>query len=284
MRHVLIFAFIATLIKAQVAVGSDVKCLPEHPHFSAGDLNLTKANYDTFKAQHRVFVLGLSDSDCETCCYMESMLHHLKVLLSSNHTYKGKSVPVVRIDVKAARGSFAEDLPSVNYFPKILIYKEGKYYLYSGYLHYPLILHFFSRVLYPSVRLNTTEEVNKFLDTEREWPDWSPFYDYGKKYEEVGRDKFPKRLVRAVAFISSREDYRQEIGEIRDALQRLSPREDFRFAFVYNKDTIAAVKSLHPAWFSEYSRSSVVLQRRPNNTVVFDLAADNTNYFYWLTE
>ena len=285
MKYALVLLLLTSLTKCEeIPRDESIKCLPEFPHFSAGDLNLTKENYESFKTKSKVFVLGLSDSDCEKCCYMESMLNHLKNLLSTKFAYKGKSIPVARIDIKTARGSFATDLPNVSIFPKILFYKEGKYYIYYGYMHYPLILYFFNRVLYPSIRLNTTEEIYRFFDIDREWPDWSPFYDYGNKYEEIGRDKLPKRLVRAIAFVNSKQEYKQEVDQIRDAIQRLSPREDFRFAFVYNKETIKTIKTLQPNWFSEYSSNSIVLQRKPNDTTSFDLASENTNYFLWFTE
>ena len=280
----LILLFLLPLSKAEQVPGDDIKCVPEFPHFSAGNINLTKDNYEDFKAHNKVFILGLSDSDCDKCCYMESMLDHLKNLLSTNFTYKGRPIPVARIDIKAARGSFAMDLPTTIHFPKILVYKDGSYYVYSSFMHYPLILHFINRVLYPSLELKTIEDIDKFLDVNVEWPDRSPFYDYGSKYEEVGHGMFPKRLVRAIAFIGSKQDYKKEIKDIKFAVQRLSPRDDFRFAFVYKMDTIKVAKQLHPTWFSKYSTTSLILQRSRNDVAVFDLAADTTHYFYWFTE
>ncbi len=100
-----------------------VECDPRLPHFSVGDVNLTKENYEEYKRAHSVFLLGLSDSECEKCCYMEKMLEKLKSLLSTRFTYRGQAIPVARINIKAARGSFATDLPALHYFPKILLYK-----------------------------------------------------------------------------------------------------------------------------------------------------------------
>ncbi len=101
----------------------DLKCDPNYPHFSVGDINLTKETYEEYKKTHPVFLLGLSDSECEKCCYIEPMLNLLHNLLSTRFLYKGKPVPLARINIKAARGAFATDLPALNYYPKILVFK-----------------------------------------------------------------------------------------------------------------------------------------------------------------
>jgi hypothetical protein len=43
-----------------------------------GDVNLTDKNYATFKKKNQLFVLGLSDSTCETCCHSEPLLSRLR--------------------------------------------------------------------------------------------------------------------------------------------------------------------------------------------------------------
>ena len=90
----LILLFLLPLSKAEQVPGVDIKCDPEFPHFRAGNINLTKDYYEDLKAHNKVFILGLSDSDCDKCCYMESMLDHLKNLLSTNFTYKGRPLQV----------------------------------------------------------------------------------------------------------------------------------------------------------------------------------------------
>ncbi len=151
-------------------------------------------------------------------------------------------------------------------------------------MHYPLVLHFVNRVLFPHLQLNTTQEVEEFLDTSKETAEWSEFYKWGKDYEAIGRDMLPTRLARAVAFIAERKDYREEAKDIASAAQRMASREDLRVAFVYNKGTIKKIKEKHPEWFSQYTRTSLLLQRAPGDFSKFDISSESTDYFYWLTE
>eukprot|EP00826_Nyctotherus_ovalis_P039507 TRINITY_DN3806_c0_g1_i4.p1 TRINITY_DN3806_c0_g1~~TRINITY_DN3806_c0_g1_i4.p1 ORF type:complete len:315 (-),score=62.27 TRINITY_DN3806_c0_g1_i4:36-956(-) len=224
---------------------NDFQCDPNLPHFSVGDVNLTKENYDAFKADNKVFILGLSDSECAKCCYIEPLLNRLQTLLAENYTYRGRRIPIARVDIKTARGSFSEDLPPVTFYPHILMYKHGKYYIYMSHFHYPGVMHFFSRVLYPTLQLNTTQQVYDFLDIDKEGVDWSGFYGYGERYIKVGRKNMPKRLTRAVAFISSKEDYEDEVKQIKAATQANPNREDLRVAFVLNIDAIKEIKAAH---------------------------------------
>lgn len=262
----------------------EFQCDPNLPHFSVGDVNLTRENYDVFKASNKVFILGLSDSECAKCCYIEPLLSSLQTLLAENYTYRGRRIPIARIDIKTARGSFSEDLPPVTFYPQILMYKHGKYYIYTSHFHYPGVMHFFSRVLYPTLQLNTTQQVYDFLNTDKEGVDWSGFYGYGERYMKVGRKKMPKRLTRAVAFVSSKEDYESEAKQITAAAQANAGREDLRVAFVFNTSAIKQIKAAHKNWFSEFSSSSLILQRKKGDVVKFDLSSEATDFNVWLIE
>jgi hypothetical protein len=52
------------LFKEEPYFEPKTNCNPEYPHFSAGDLNLTASNFDKFKKNNNVFVMGLSDKSC----------------------------------------------------------------------------------------------------------------------------------------------------------------------------------------------------------------------------
>ena len=52
----------------------DKNCNPRLPNLSVGDVNLTAKNFEEFKKQHDVFILGVSDNQCDHCCYTEGML------------------------------------------------------------------------------------------------------------------------------------------------------------------------------------------------------------------
>ena len=262
----------------------DLKCDPELPHFSVGDVNLTKENYEDFKTKNKVFVLGLSDSECTECCYIEPMLKHLHSMLATNFTFKGKKIPIARMDIKTVRGSFAEDLPPVTFYPQILMYKYGHYYLYSYYLHYPSIINFFNRVLHPTIQLNTTQQVNNFLNTDKENIERTAFYGYGEQYVEIGKGMMPKKLTRAIAFISSKNDFDNEIKQIKAAAQASAQRDDLRVAFVYDLNTIKEIKAAHRDWFSELTTTSLIMQRKKDDIIKFDISTEGTDYYIWLTE
>ena len=63
-------------------------CHPAFPNLSVGDLNLTAANFDKFKQDNEVFILGISDSQCDRCCYTEGLLNSILTgLQTQSHTY-----------------------------------------------------------------------------------------------------------------------------------------------------------------------------------------------------
>lgn len=78
------FALIQLLAVFINARQFDYDCNDEFPHLTVGHLNLTDKNYARFKkdvmASSKVFILGASDSSCETCCFTEALLNNLKIL------------------------------------------------------------------------------------------------------------------------------------------------------------------------------------------------------------
>ena len=52
-------------------------CHPSFPNLSVGDVNLTQSNLDKFKGDNEIFVVGVSDSQCERCCYTEGLLNSI---------------------------------------------------------------------------------------------------------------------------------------------------------------------------------------------------------------
>lgn len=65
------------------------QCDPELPNFAVSDYNLTDKNYNTFKKQNPLFIIGLSDSDCALCCTTERLLKNLQEeFKAKNYVYK----------------------------------------------------------------------------------------------------------------------------------------------------------------------------------------------------
>ena len=50
-------------------------CDPAFPNLAVGDALLNAENFDEFKKDNKLFVLGVSDSNCGECCVSEPLLH-----------------------------------------------------------------------------------------------------------------------------------------------------------------------------------------------------------------
>ena len=99
MKHIVFFsaAFLtATMILGQEAeegtrgnkTWKSQNCHPGVPNLSVGDVNLTAANFDKFKQDNEVFILGISDSQSDRCCYTEGLLISILTgLQTQSHTY-----------------------------------------------------------------------------------------------------------------------------------------------------------------------------------------------------
>ena len=75
------------------------------PNLSVGSIHLNQNNYMQFKKENRLFVLGMSDKNCEECCLAEELLNDVfkdfKAKKFSFQTKKKKAleIPVARVDV-----------------------------------------------------------------------------------------------------------------------------------------------------------------------------------------
>lgn len=76
------------MVASEKAKWRKKNCSPDYPNLSVGDVNLTVSNFDKFKKDNEVFILGISDSQCEHCCYTEGMLNGIHTGLQTKaHTY-----------------------------------------------------------------------------------------------------------------------------------------------------------------------------------------------------
>ena len=49
-------------------VSAQNKCPENMDNLSQGNVRLSKSSWTKFKKQNKIFVLGISDSKCTTCC------------------------------------------------------------------------------------------------------------------------------------------------------------------------------------------------------------------------
>ena len=56
----------------------------------------TDETFISFKKKNEIMIVGISDSQCETCCQTEGILADFMAL---GLTHKGKVIPILRIDI-----------------------------------------------------------------------------------------------------------------------------------------------------------------------------------------
>ena len=74
----------------------------------------------SLKKKNEIFVLGVSDSLCETCCQTEGILADF---IGLGLSHKGKTVPVLRIDISAKSSNAILKKEDIQFdsVPRILI-------------------------------------------------------------------------------------------------------------------------------------------------------------------
>lgn len=53
-------------------------CNAQYPNLSVGDIQLSDNNFYEFKKNNKLYILGISDSDCPQCCTTEDLLNSLQ--------------------------------------------------------------------------------------------------------------------------------------------------------------------------------------------------------------
>ena len=89
---------------------------------------LDDSNYYEFKKQNKLFILGVTDSTCPTCCQDEPLLGFMQENIGNGtYSFKGKAFQIARIDL-SIRHSFIEreKLDFGGNLPKVFIGFEGK--------------------------------------------------------------------------------------------------------------------------------------------------------------
>jgi hypothetical protein len=93
------------------------------------------------------------------------------------------------------------------------------------------LLHFINRIITPILTLSTDEDIEKFLDFDKEWIEDTKFLGenpvlLGKEYTDR------KTKTRVLAFIFDKEEYEDDIKGLKLAGKLLCKREELRIAMV----------------------------------------------------
>lgn len=96
---------------------------------------LDSSNWDSFKKNNEVFILGISDSLCRTCCQNEPFLKKLQTIFhEGKFKYKGKKIPIARIDVSKKHAFMVRDDIMFETMPKIVICKDLRFFIFDGFM------------------------------------------------------------------------------------------------------------------------------------------------------
>ena len=260
-----------------------IECDPNFPHFSAGDFNITQNNYKKYTESKSPLILGISNSECKDCCYLESMLNKIGLLMKT-HMYKNKPLEIGRVDLRYMRGfGPVENLDHQTIVPRIAVYKDGNIYTYTSYMHYPLVLYFINKVLHPFVTLNTIEDIHAFIDTTTEYTEQNEFYPAGT-YEAIG-GSFPGKPHRCVMLVNDAVEYKSHVKKFKQIASKMNYRIELRFGICTNANVVAKAKQLHPEWFDPMLSNSALLFRNKTDFGKIDLGDFDMHYFEnWVNE
>ncbi len=148
-------------------------CLEEFPTLSVGDMMVESfEQWKKLKKENKLFVLSASDSFCSTCCQDEPVLASF-INDRSHLKYKGKQIPIVRVDA-SRRYSFLENDGLVfGDLPVTIFYIDGDFHVhkeaYYNMRTYTTFLHHLNRLMDPVPVLKKDELVASFLDLSKQW-------------------------------------------------------------------------------------------------------------------
>lgn len=205
-------------------------------------------------------------------------------------SYKSKPIPFLRVDITRFEGDFPAiegfEVPRV---PKFAFHTQGRTYEYGETFMKSFILHFVNRRLYPVALLKTEEEIERFIDTNTEWVENTPFYN--QSYQPFG-EFFPqfRKVTRVIAFLNDKNDFKEEMKHLNKAAMDLADREDLRIAKVTNPALVKKYKEKYDLkWFSQFSSNSLVMLKKDANrpefiTKYYDLNIETTQFIDWISQ
>jgi hypothetical protein len=136
------------------------------------------------------------------------------------------------------------------------------------------------------VNLNTEEDILKFLAFENEWQEDTKFF--GNNSVSLGSlytDR--KTKTRVIAFVYDKEDFVDELKNLRQTAKFSAKRDDLRVSMVTDKKLIKKYKANYGTlWFPEGAYSSIVLKRYDGRTFYHDLLTGNPpmGFMFWINK
>lgn len=146
-------------------------------------------------------------------------------------------------------------------------------------------MHYINKLINPVVELQTEEELVDFLDLNKEPNETSRFFK--DKQVPLGKEYSDKKTkTRVVAFIFEKDEFKEELKNLRAASRYSGRRFDLRMGVVYDKKIIKKYKAKHGNWFPEVTYSTIILKRHDGQIFTFDLINENPalSLSYWINK
>jgi len=169
--------------------------------------------------------------------------------------------------------------------PTIAVFYDGSYYIYDGNKDSKEeMLHFINRVINPIVQLKTDEDVENFLDVNKEWQEKTKFFE-SQLVNLASIYKSRKTKTRVIAFIYDKSDFPEELTNLRLTGRLSAKRDDLRIGLVTDKKIIKKYKAKYGSlWFPEGTYSTLILKRYDGQVYHIDLLSDDKNFMYWINK
>mmetsp|Transcript_7003 Transcript_7003/g.6186 ORF Transcript_7003/g.6186 Transcript_7003/m.6186 type:complete len:616 (-) Transcript_7003:23-1870(-) len=264
------------------------KCDDNLPILSVGDYNITEERDISFyKQRYDIFILAISDSGCEECCHTEVMLNSVHEYITNKSVgYKDLEIPLVRLDYANFHEMVLEDTLNMNRLPKTFLFFKSKFYAFEEVDNDKLFLHFMNRVFYPVVILKTKKDVNNFIKNDVEWEENTPFYKGNYISLEEMLPHYSK-ITRVIAFVSDKNEFKEELKSLAEDSRDLTIREDLRVAKITNPKIIEEIKRKNKDWFGDMSSNSVVayvknFDENQPKIQFYDLNIDSELFKIWM--
>jgi len=209
--------------------------------------------------RYKYFLLYVTATWCDYCCQQEIELLGVKQMLKDK-TIEGDEIPIVQINSDTAIEAL-KDL-KVGFFkvPSLYFVKNKEFIQYNSFWKADNIMIFINNLVNPVVELHTIEDVERFIDTSKNYEERNDFLgNTVLNIPEVTDHHLRNRLI---GFFSDIEDYSAEYSLFLSLAEKISHRADLRIGIVTDKEIVRHFKQIYDGvWFNSHSWNSIVLKR-----------------------
>ena len=132
-------------------------------HFSQGDFNLTKQNFEKYYTSKTPVIVGISARWCQYCCRYEQFYHDFSKRLASSK--KLAKIKLARLDISTQ--SWFQQRFSIEEIPGIVVIHQGQVHVqFNHYWDAYRLIYFLKKINRPIRRLKTLKQIENFLTRE----------------------------------------------------------------------------------------------------------------------